>query len=97
MRDISAVEMQLRLSINSPALLEAVMLLLPLAVEEYGAYIDGPTVGCPPLTVAEMQRKGEKWLEGIMVAEQALAAIRLPAPTLFLLHNQVDAQLKRGI
>jgi hypothetical protein len=77
----SLVEQQLRLSVESPQLLAAIEILLPLAKEEY-RQLSGPrSSSCDPRTAELIKNEADAWGIGIALAEDALQRIK-PCPHL---------------
>jgi len=77
------VEQQLRLSVESPQLLAAIIILLPLAKAEY-RQLSGPrSSGCDPSVAELIRSEAETWSLGITLAEDALARIK-PCPNLLV-------------
>jgi hypothetical protein len=77
----SLVEQQLRLSVESPQLLAAIEILLPLAKEEY-RQLSGPrSSSCDPRTAELITNEANAWAIGIALAEDALQRIK-PCPHL---------------
>ena len=79
----SLVEQQLRLSVESPQLLAAIEILLPLAKEEY-RQLSGPrSSSCDPRTAELIKSEADAWAIGIALAEDALSRIK-PCPHLLV-------------
>ena len=79
----SLVEQQLRLSLESPQLLAAIEILLPLAKAEY-RQLSGPrSSGCDPRVAELIKNEADAWAIGIALAEDALARIK-PCPHLLV-------------
>jgi hypothetical protein len=79
----SLVEQQLRLSVESPQLLAAIEILLPLAKTVY-RQLSGPrSSGCDPRTAELMKNEADAWAIGIALAEDALQRIK-PCPHLLV-------------
>ncbi len=79
----SLVEQQLRLSVESPQLLAAIEILLPLAKEEY-RNLSGPrSSGCDPRTAELIKNEADAWAIGIALAEDSLQRIK-PCPHLLV-------------
>ena len=75
------VEQQLRLSVESPQLLAAIEILLPLAKAEY-RQLSGPrSSGCDPRVAELIKNEADAWAIGIALAEDALQRIG-PCPQL---------------
>jgi hypothetical protein len=77
----SLVEQQLRLSVESPQLLAAIIILLPLAKAEYRELSGPRSSSCDPRVAAMIKSEAETWSIGITLAEDALARIK-PCPHL---------------
>jgi hypothetical protein len=79
----SLVDQQLRLSVESPQLLAAIIILLPLAKAEYRELSGPRSSGCDPRVAAMIKSEAETWSIGITLAEDALARIK-PCPHLLV-------------
>ena len=79
----SLVEQQLRLSVESPQLLAAIEILLPLAKAEYRELSGPRSSGCDPRVAELIKSEAEAWSMGIALAEDALARIK-PCPHLLV-------------
>jgi hypothetical protein len=77
----SLVEQQLRLSVESPQLLAAIEILLPLAKAEYRVLSGPRSSSCDPRTAELIKNQADAWRIGIALAEDALARIK-PCPHL---------------
>jgi hypothetical protein len=89
----SLVEQQLRLSVESPQLLAAIEILLPLAKEEY-RQLSGPrSSSCDPRTAELMKNEADAWAIGIALAEDSLQRIK-PCPHLLARYFH---QLQQGL
>ena len=90
----SLVEQQLRLSVESPQLLAAIEILLPLAKEEY-RQLSGPrSSSCDPKIAELIKNEANAWAIGIALAEDALKRIG-PCPHLLARHfHQFEKALK---
>src|SRR6202167_3035120 len=77
----SLVEQQLRLSVESPQLLAAIEILLPLAKAEYRTLSRPRSSSCDPRTAELIKNEADAWRIGIALAEDALARIK-PCPHL---------------
>jgi hypothetical protein len=90
----SLVEQQLRLSVDSPQLLAAIEILLPLAKEEY-RQLSGPrSSSCDPKTAELIKNEAGAWAIGIALAEDALQRIG-PCPHLLARYfHQFEQALK---
>jgi hypothetical protein len=88
------VEQQLRLSVESPQLLAAIEILLPLAKEEY-RQLSGPrSSSCDPRTAELIKNEADAWAIGIALAEDALQRIK-PCPHLLARYfHQLENALK---
>ncbi len=93
----SLVEQQLRLSVESPQLLAAIEILLPLAKEEYRR-LSGPRSGsCDPRTAELIKKEADAWAIGIALAEDALQRIK-PCPHLFAKYfHQLEKALTKAV
>ncbi len=89
----SLVEQQLRLSVESPQLLAAIEILLPLAKAEYRVLSGPRSNSCDPRTAELIKNEAEVWAISIALAEDALARIK-PCPHLFARYFH---QLERAI
>ena len=90
----SLVEQQLRLSVESPQLLAAIEILLPLAKAEY-RQLSGPrSSSCDPRTAELIKNEADAWAIGIALAEDALQRIK-PCPHLLARYfHQLEKALK---
>jgi len=79
----SLVEQQLRLSVESPQLLAAIEILLPLAKAKYRELSGPRSSGCDPRVAELIKSEAEAWFMGIALAEDALARIK-PCPHLLV-------------
>jgi hypothetical protein len=79
----SLVEQQLRLSVESPQLLAAIEILLPLAKAEYRELSGPRSSSCDPRVAELIRNEAEAWGMGIALAEDALARIK-PCPHLLV-------------
>ncbi len=70
------VEQQLRLSVESPQLLAAIEILLPLAQEEYRRLSGPRSSTCDPRVAELMKGEAEAWAMGIALAQDALERIK---------------------
>jgi hypothetical protein len=88
------VEQQLRLSVDSPQLLAAIEILLPLAKKEY-RHLSGPrSSSCDQRTAELIKNEADAWAIGIALAEDALARIK-PCPHLLARYfHQFEKALK---
>jgi hypothetical protein len=77
----SLVEQQLRLSVESPQLLAAIEILLPLAKTVHGELSAPRSSTCRPKTAERMKSEADAWAIGIALAEDSLARIK-PCPHL---------------
>jgi len=77
------VEQQLRLSVESPQLLAAIEILLPLAKAVYGELSGPRSSGCDPRTAELIKNEADAWAIGIALAEDALQRIK-PCPHLLV-------------
>jgi hypothetical protein len=77
----SLVEQQLRLSLESPQLLAAIEILLPLAKAEYRELSGPRSSSCDPRTAELMKNEADAWAIGIALAEDSLLRIK-PCPQL---------------
>src|SRR5271168_1017359 len=93
----SLVEQQLRLSVESPQLLAAIEILLPLAQEEY-RQLSGPrSSSCDPRTAELIKSEADAWAIGIALAEDALQRIK-PCPHLFAHYfHQLEKALTKAV
>jgi hypothetical protein len=88
------VEQQLRLSVESPQLLAAIEILLPLAKAEYRVLSAPRSSSCDPRTAALIKNEADAWAIGIVLAEDALKRIG-PCPHLLARHfHQLETALK---
>ena len=79
----SLVEQQLRLSVESPQLLAAIEILLPLAKEAY-RQLSGPrSSGCDPRTAELIKNEADAWAIGIALTGDALQRMK-PCPHLLV-------------
>src|SRR6202167_3518457 len=79
----SLVEQQLRLSAESPQLLAAIEVLLPLAKAEYRELSGPRSSSCDPRTAELIKNEADAWAVGITLAEDALQRIK-PCPHLLV-------------
>jgi hypothetical protein len=79
----SLVEQQIRLSVESPQLLAAIEILLPLAKAEYRELSGPRSSSCDPRVAELIKSEAEAWSMGIALAEDALARIK-PCPHLLV-------------
>ncbi len=89
----SLIEQQLRLSVESPQLLAAIEILLPLAKAEYRVLSGPRSSSCDPRTAELIKNEAEVWAISIALAEDALARIK-PCPHLLARYFH---QLERAI
>ena len=91
------VEQQLRLSVESPQLLAAIEILLPLAKDEY-RQLSGPrSSSCDPRTAELIKNRADAWAIGIALAEDALQRIK-PCPHLFASYfHQLEKALTKAV
>jgi hypothetical protein len=90
----SLVEQQLRLSVESPQLLAAIEVLLPLAKAEYRELSGPRSSSCDPRTDELMKNEAAAWAIGIALAEDALPRIK-PCPHLLARHfHQLEQAFK---
>jgi len=90
----SLVEQQLRLSVESPQLLAAIEILLPLAKAEYRELSGPRSSTCDPRTAELIKSEAEAWFIGIALAEDALARIK-PCPHLLVRYfHQLEKAVK---
>jgi hypothetical protein len=82
---ISLVEQQLRLSVESPQLLAAIEILLPLAKSVHGELSRPRSSSCKPRTAELIKSEADAWAIGITLAEDALSRIK-PCPHLLALY-----------
>jgi hypothetical protein len=74
---MTALEQQLRWSIERENLKLALKLLLPLARKEYKAVAEPSTTCCAPVGQA-MRAEAKAWAEAILAAEKALKPVEVP-------------------
>jgi hypothetical protein len=79
----SLVEQQLRLSVESPQLLAAIEILLPLAKTVYGELSLPRSSTCDPRTAELIKNEADAWAIGIALAEDSLQRIK-PCPHLLV-------------
>jgi hypothetical protein len=93
----SLVEQQLRLSVESPQLLAAIEILLPLAKEEY-RQLSGPrSSSCDPRTAELIKSEADAWAIGIALPEDALSRIK-PCPHLLVRYfHQLEKALTKAV
>jgi hypothetical protein len=93
----SLVEQQLRLSVESPQLLAAIEILLPLAKEQY-RQLSGPrSSSCDPRTAELIKSEADAWAIGIALAEDALSRIK-PCPHLLVRYfHQLEKALAKAV
>jgi hypothetical protein len=93
----SLVEQQLRLSVESPQLLAAIEILLPLAKEEY-RQLSGPRSSSCDLRTAELiKSEADAWAIGIALADDALSRIK-PCPHLLVRYfHQLEKALTKAV
>jgi hypothetical protein len=77
----SLVEQQLRLSVESPQLLAAIIILLPLAKGRVSELSGPRSNSCDPRVAQLIESEAETWSIGITLAEDALTRIK-PCPHL---------------
>ncbi len=88
------IEQQLRLSVESPQLLAAMEILLPLAKAEYRTLSGPRSSGCDPRTAELIKNEADAWAIGIALAEDALQRIK-PCPHLLARYfHQFEKALK---
>lgn len=93
----SLVEQQLRLSVESPQLLAAIEILLPLAKEEYRQLSAPRSSGCDPRTAELIKNKADAWAIGIALAEDSLQRIK-PCPHLLVRYfHQLEKALAKAV
>jgi hypothetical protein len=91
------VEQQLRLSVESPQLLAAIEILLPLAKEEYRQLSSPRSSSCDPRTAELIKNKADAWAIGIALAEDSLQRIK-PCPHLFVRYfQQLEKALAKAV
>jgi hypothetical protein len=76
------VEQQLRLSVESPQLLAAIEILLPLAKTRYSELSGPRSSSCDPRIAELIKNEADAWAIGIALADDALSRIK-PCPHLF--------------
>jgi hypothetical protein len=87
------VEQQLRLSVESPQLLAAIEILLPLAKQVHGELSSPRSSTCKPKTAEIMKSEADAWAIGIALADDALARIK-PCPHLLARYfHQIEKAL----
>ena len=93
----SLVEQQLRLSVESPQLLAAIEILLPLAKTVHGELSSPRSSTCRPKTAELMKSEADAWAIGIALAEDSLARIK-PCPHLLVryLHQLEKALIAKA-
>jgi len=90
------VEQQLRLSVESPQLLAAIEILLPLAKTVYSELSAPRSSSCDPRTAELMKNEADAWAIGIRLAEDALQRIK-PCPHLFARYfHQLEKALAKA-
>src|ERR1700733_9500830 len=89
----SLVEQQLRLSVESPQLLAAIEILLPLAKTVYSELSGPRSSSCDPRTAELIKNEADAWAIGIALAEDALQRIK-PCPHLLARYFH---QLQQGL
>jgi hypothetical protein len=88
------VEQQLRLSVESPQLLAAIEILLPLAKSVYGELSGPRSNGCNPRTAELIKNEADAWAIAIALAEDSLQRIK-PCPHLLARYfHQLEQALK---
>jgi hypothetical protein len=93
----SLVEQQLRLSVESPQLLAAIEILLPLAKTVYGELSGPRSSGCDPRTAELIKNEADAWAIGIALAEDALQRIK-PCPHLLVRYfHQLEKALATAV
>jgi hypothetical protein len=93
----SLVEQQLRLSVESPQLLAAIEILLPLAKTVYGELSLPRSSGCDPRTAELIKNEADAWAIGIALAEDSLQRIK-PCPHLFVRYfHQLEKALTKAV
>jgi hypothetical protein len=93
----SLVEQQLRLSVESPQLLAAIEILLPLAKAEYRVLSGPRSSSCDPRTAELIKNEADAWGIGIALAEDALARIK-PCPHLLARYfHQIEKAIAKAV
>ena len=93
----SLVEQQLRLSVESPQLLAAIEILLPLAKTVYGELSRPRSSGCDPRVAELIKNEADTWAIGIALAEDSLQRIK-PCPHLFVRYfDQLEKALAKAV
>ena len=90
----SLVEQQLRLSVESPQLLAAIEVLLPLAKRECRELSAPRSAGCDPHTAELIRNEAEAWAIGIALAEDALERIKPYSNVLVRYFHRFEAALR---
>lgn len=91
------VEQQLRLSVESPQLLAAIEILLPLAKAEYRTRSGPRSSTCDPRTAELIKNEADAWAIGIALAEDALARIK-PCPHLLARYfHQLEKAIAKAV
>jgi hypothetical protein len=91
------VEQQLRLSVESPQLLAAIEILLPLAKTVYGELSGPRSSSCDPRTAELIKNEADAWAIGIALAEDALQRIK-PCPHLLVRYfQQLEKALTKAV
>ena len=93
----SLVEQQLRLSVESPQLLAAIVILLPLAKAEHRTLSGPRSSSCDPRTAELIKNEADAWAIGIALAEDALARIK-PCPHLLARYfHQIEKAIAKAV
>jgi hypothetical protein len=93
----SLIEQQLRLSVESPQLLAAIEILLPLAKAEYRVLSGPRSSSCDPRTAELIKNEADAWRIGIALAEDALARIK-PCPHLLARYfHQLEKAIAKAV
>jgi hypothetical protein len=93
----SLVEQQLRLSVESPQLLAAIVILLPLAKAEYKTLSGPRSSSCDPRTAELIKNEADAWRIGIALAEDALSRIK-PCPHLLARYfHQIEKAIAKAV
>jgi hypothetical protein len=93
----SLVEEQLRLSVESPQLLAAIEILLPLAKAEHRTLSGPRSSSCDPRTAELIKNEADAWAIGIALAEDALQRIK-PCPHLLARYfHQIEKAIAKAV
>jgi hypothetical protein len=90
----SLVEQQLRLSVESPQLLAAIDILLPLAKAAHRRLSCPQSTTCDPRIAERIKSEADTWAIGIALAEDSLSRIKPYSHVLLRFFHRFEAAIK---